>query len=670
VKALDRAITLSEFRIPLGELVEKVAAETGVSLTTTPEVADEPLVVAVKQLPARELLEQVAELLDFMWSRRGKEGEWRYEIWQDLASKNREEALRQASAAAAEQRLAEEIRRFAEAASLPTPRLQALARQNEQWLERFFKLPPAQREAVRQKEWKQMEPARLAARLGSPVGRALAAHMGRLAPADWAVLRQGQPLFLSSDPRPGERLLPPEMASTFRAARPVMDDGWRYGNTEHAEQERQKQREMETEWAQAGGFRVALWLDTRQFRKQGYLGLSAHARPIDTRPDRYEGYRHADGTSLHLSGAPVEPKPQAVERTEGEREKLASDPLLGARKKFRVAPGPRPDPTMGPDNWRFIAELLPDLARSCEINVIGHSYASDRSGIAIPTAEPTPLYELLDQIAGDRYHWDRKGPLIRFSYRTWFYARPKEVPHRLVRHWRALLKQHDNLPFEECAAAAALLNDDQLQFLSTLLHREGVHTFHEFYMARHGLRLYASLSPQQQAALWRGEAYPFGVMTPAQREWFLAPLHARQQERFPDLDAPGEVPPDVAPRPGPDSRFALTTSRWIVTIEPHGNGGARFHWNPDPGPAAATGRPAAASAPPSAPARPARPAPARAAAARAGKPATRPSPVTRRPLLRVAFEFRYTPEQQAVEQLHVAPPAPSPATANPEEAHP
>jgi hypothetical protein len=72
VAALDKPVTISETKIPLGELVQKVAAETGVSLTASPEVADEPVAVVVKELPARELLEQVAELLDYTWVRQAR----------------------------------------------------------------------------------------------------------------------------------------------------------------------------------------------------------------------------------------------------------------------------------------------------------------------------------------------------------------------------------------------------------------------------------------------------------------------------------------------------------------------------------------------------------------------------------------------------------------------
>ena len=57
VGALDKLVAYSDTKIPLGELVQKVAADTGVTLTAAPDVADEPVAVVVKDLPARRLLE-------------------------------------------------------------------------------------------------------------------------------------------------------------------------------------------------------------------------------------------------------------------------------------------------------------------------------------------------------------------------------------------------------------------------------------------------------------------------------------------------------------------------------------------------------------------------------------------------------------------------------------
>src|SRR5712691_12256263 len=74
VAALAKPVTYTETKIPLGELVERVAGDTGVKLSAARDVADEPVAVVVKNMPARELLEQLAGLLDYQWNRQGHEG--------------------------------------------------------------------------------------------------------------------------------------------------------------------------------------------------------------------------------------------------------------------------------------------------------------------------------------------------------------------------------------------------------------------------------------------------------------------------------------------------------------------------------------------------------------------------------------------------------------------
>src|SRR5207247_230484 len=175
-----------------------------------------------------------------------------------LAAKNREEAARQAARAAVERRLGEEVQRFAAAATLPPEEIQRRAQQYQQWQEQFFKLPPAQRLAASAKERRRVEEWSVAHQLAPPVNRTLALLLGRFTPSQWAALRQNRPLRFSTDPRPGELLLPDETARAFRSAHPSMYDGWGYGDTEFAEKERQKQREMETEWAAAPGYQVTI----------------------------------------------------------------------------------------------------------------------------------------------------------------------------------------------------------------------------------------------------------------------------------------------------------------------------------------------------------------------------------------------------------------------------
>ena len=108
----------------VGELVRKVASETGVALAAGTVVADEPVAVVVTALPARRLLEELAELLDYQWRRQGRAGGWRYEIGQDHASREREETLRRDALADVERRFQQEVRLTVEMAALPPEKIQ------------------------------------------------------------------------------------------------------------------------------------------------------------------------------------------------------------------------------------------------------------------------------------------------------------------------------------------------------------------------------------------------------------------------------------------------------------------------------------------------------------------------------------------------------------------
>jgi hypothetical protein len=647
VAALDKPVTLTETKIPLGELVQKVAADTGVKLVASPEVADEPVAVVVKDLPARELLEQVAELLDYLWSKRGKPGEERYEIWQDLAAKNREEAARQAARTAVEKRLNEEVHQFAEVAALPESQIQEMAEQYRRWLERFFALPPPQRGAVRAKEWTQVRRLSIARRLGSSVDRTLALLLGRLSPQQWGLLRQGRSLLLSSEPGEGEMPLPEATARAFRSARPSMDSGWRFGDEEATQRQRDRQREMEAEWAAASGYRVAVRLDTERFQRQALLTLRAHAAPLRAAApvNIFPGsdYSEAEGTSIQLSFDPTDLEPEPDRATPERRAALEKDPLLGAVKRFQRQPKPRSLAGARPEQSAALHSLLPDLAWSCGVDLIADSYAADRTFFPVPAAEPTPLYDLLDQMTQYGYRWDRKGRLIRIRYRAWPFARGREVPLRVVRRWNERLAIGGEVPLEECTTTAAELGDEQLEALPEAVRGSDSFFVHRIYAARHALRLYASLTPLQRQTLWHGQPFLVAAMSPAQRALFLAPWQERQQR---DREQLTPLPPTPPPL-GPESRFSLTSEALVRIVEREGD---RTLIQEEPAPLASGTSAGTAAATPSSAPRPGGPSGATGAAVpNAGGP-------SRLPVARIAFRFLYSPEVQESIELEVAPP--------------
>ena len=199
VKALEKPVTYTQTKIPLGELVQKVAADTGVKLVASADVADEPIAVVVREMPAQELLEQLADLLDYQWTRHTNHGAPNtapatptYEIYQDLASQQREAALREARQREVEKRFAQEIRSYAELASRSQEQIQALIDGGADWL----KLPPEEQAAfLRTPEGRErVHRVGIARALATPIARELARFVAHLSPQEGALLREGQQL--------------------------------------------------------------------------------------------------------------------------------------------------------------------------------------------------------------------------------------------------------------------------------------------------------------------------------------------------------------------------------------------------------------------------------------------------------------------------------------------
>lgn len=612
VAGLDKPVTYTETRIALGELVARVAKDTGFPLTAAKEVADEPVAVAVTRFPARELLEQCADMLDYQWHQRqprerarargagDQAGQPRarrptpvFEIYQDLASKQREIALRRGALTAVRQRLAEEIQRLVAMATLPPPQIERTQR------------------------------------LRSPVNRMLALTLATLPPPLLERIVQGQPVTFSTEPHPGEERMLSGMSGEFRAARPRMGDAWSYGNAEVAAKEREQQRHMEEEWAAASGYRAVLRLDTARFQSHGQIGLQAYAAPLEPKAAPASAYAQAEGTSLAIYVGVGDEAASAAEDTPERRAALAKDPLLGASKRFKRQPkiAAVSDP---PPNGSFttLQELLPDVARSCGLNILADAYAVDRRQLPFPAEEPAPVYLLLDRITRNGYRWERAGDLIRIRSRSWFFARPYAVPPRVLRHWNALLAHGGEPPLEEYVATAAALNDEQLALLPSLLPRGQSLALHEIHAARHALRLYAALAPQQRQELWRGQPIPLALMTPEQRALFLAPWQEQQRQR--EREQPSAEPPQAPPL-GADSGFALTARNRIVVAEKRGST-THYRYDTEPD-----------QPPPPAPFPPAQGAPAQ------------PRNITRRTLTQVQFRFSYTPDTQLFSQIGVSP---------------
>lgn len=89
-KRLEQKVTIKAIGRPLGDFLADLSASTGVKMTARKDVADDKLVVLVKDLPLLDLQDAIKEVLHLRCTREGKNGEWEYEFWMDL--KTRQEA--------------------------------------------------------------------------------------------------------------------------------------------------------------------------------------------------------------------------------------------------------------------------------------------------------------------------------------------------------------------------------------------------------------------------------------------------------------------------------------------------------------------------------------------------------------------------------------------------
>jgi hypothetical protein len=552
VAGLARRVTYTETKVPLGELVEKVAGETGVKLTAGRSVADEPVAVVVKEMPARELLDQLAGLLDYQWSRQGHEGAWRYEIDQDLAAKQREEALRQAQMVAVEKRLRERLASYVDLARMPEEKLQALLDTAQKHQEESQKLSPELRQALlRSPEERAREQQFADARaLWTPANRALARLVGSLTPRQWNALRKEGWLNFCTDPQPGEERLPVEVEKAFQARQPGALPSLRpvsAADSTMVEEMRRGDEAAREQWASASGYRVTIRMDADRIQTGGALWLTANAAPLRSGEPMAANPLEGDSWRRIFLYAGPEDLPQqqeqAAEQTPERLARLQQDPVVGVKKPFSLTVKPRRKPFgSGTFPLRF-RDLLPDLARIYGVQLLSDAYwtSSPRADELPAAGEPTALFTLLDRLAGSTHRWQQASVargeegasgasdrVIRLRSRTWFFDRPREVPLRMVRHWQQVAAVQGILPLEEYVAMASSLTDAQLDSLDQVLDQVempfgAVDTLSSLAL-RHALRLYASLSPGQRQALAQGRPVPVAEMTPLQRTRFLIGL--------------------------------------------------------------------------------------------------------------------------------------------------
>src|SRR5439155_17700332 len=83
---LSREVTVQQKATALSDLCDHLRSDTGIALGAGQSVADEKVTLFCEKMPLREVMRHLSRPFGYTWLRNGKQGEYKYELVQDLRS--------------------------------------------------------------------------------------------------------------------------------------------------------------------------------------------------------------------------------------------------------------------------------------------------------------------------------------------------------------------------------------------------------------------------------------------------------------------------------------------------------------------------------------------------------------------------------------------------------
>jgi hypothetical protein len=493
---------------PLGDWLKSASATLGLPLTATRAVTDDKLTAFLDHRPAGEVLTLVARHLELEWIK-GKSG---YLLAEPPEAQQRRTRQQQAEWVALQDWMA----RLSRLCDTPEEQLQARGPEVEAALQDVSLTPERRKELLEERDL-------LADRFRHSRAVPVAVRLfGALTPAQLEVLRATGFLRLSS--KFGS--LPPEVVTATHQA---LGDSSRRDDDETVPQAE-----------------LSLTLAERprdSARPNGARQLKLDVELIAVLEDR--------STSI-LNWRPRAPAAELPSEAAGRLDPELQRPLqlnLTPEQPARsVAEAGITAYTLNqwPESIR-LASVAEALHRLTGRGVIADSFTRARLNPTLLAKQRTAT-ELLDTVAKELdYTWSQDGNAVLLRSRARAYDRAAEVPERVLQPFRKHALSVPALELNDFAGLATTLTDSQCRglddFWGYYLEGTGVAplwTSGGLYDARHGLRLWASLSPaQRRHAL--AEILTTDDMNAAQRRFCALAISASGDE----LSSPNsyKIPP-------------------------------------------------------------------------------------------------------------------------------
>ncbi|MBM3458674.1 MAG: hypothetical protein FJX77_09110, partial [Armatimonadetes bacterium] len=510
---LGKRVTVHWRKTSLAAALKELSRAAGVECYPERALTDEPIMASFTDVPAREVMAQVARLLHFTWvPYGGTRAAPTYLLYQSQKAKQEEAAELAGARLAVERELQAGLERLRRLSRLPPEQRERELNRLQQGIEQAYvgsmagpQSPGAARGLL---------DGISAQSVGTPIGRAMLEMLEGFSPGVWDRIRQEEPVVFSSTPGLGELLLPEGLENRLREGRPgfPLPRGLvtRLG-TAAEDGIRRAEEAMQGRWSMAEGFRVTVQMNlTLGEQPVGMLRVS----PAPSGDDPMNALFAMSG--LMIMGAPrstEEPEEDPAAR----EARFGKDPVLGRKAVLKLPPPAErpalPAPVVVPGQGAYrVAEVLEAVEKTFGVHLVADAYS--RQGLPTfpkPDDKPVALYQVLDRLAGAARRWEREGSTIRLRSRSWAHDRRGEIPLSWMGRWLTLRKKQGSLNLDQLAEIALALRDEQVEGLMVAameLEDPRPLDFVAVSQARGVLRFYGRLLPAQRARLLAGGALP------------------------------------------------------------------------------------------------------------------------------------------------------------------
>ena len=147
------------------------------------------------------------------------------------------------------------------------------------------------------------------------------------------------------------------------------------------------------------------------------------------------------------------------------------------------------------------ADVFAALAESSDFAVVSDSFEVRLWNITFPLE--TEVRAVLDKLEECRYNWEKHGSTLELHSMDWFRKRDTLMPEAKLEAWRKSFKKHGTLDIDELAQIAMLRPE---QILANMFGDDVMaNAFGAVACSRDLLRLYAGLDAQQKAMVFTAE---------------------------------------------------------------------------------------------------------------------------------------------------------------------